>query len=402
MNKFQIFLVLTCILVSGLSIAYVLVIVISNKRIIKLQQARLLDIRKNEQRYKALFENSIVGMVIFDPIEWQVLDANQSLFVMLDVTVTLEVQDYLRSIPKSIKEGIESSLREKGYFEDQEIHYTTHKGRSRIFLLSGRRNDGDMMVHAICIDITEKKRLEDAYLRAQKMEAISLLTNSLAHDLQNILAPILLSVRLLYKQVKTKHGRRILKATAASANDGLKLIEKILSFGKRVKIERKGIDLSLLIDRSIVVFNQNMSRLYTISSSIKESSLFVRGDELQLRQALLNLLFNARDAMPHGGKIMIEVDHYRPEGTRQESWMEDNPEKFVSISISDNGRGIPKANIDKIFEPFFTTKGDLQGTGLGLSIVESIIKNHGGAITVRSRIHKGTTFTIVLPLAENT
>ena len=382
-----------------LVVGYVITLLISNERIMKAHESKFLEVQKSEQRYKALFENSLAGMMKFNPRTLEVIDANDSMFSIFGCTSLASLQNALGFIPKEVYSKIQSSLLGIGVVGEQEIALTSNRGQQQWILFSARIGPGEDLAHAVILDITEKKRLEEAYIRAHKMEAISLLTSSLAHDLQNILAPVQLSVGLLNRRIRDARGRKILKATEESANNGLLLIKNILSIGKGVKIERRKVKLDRTLASVIESIKRDKRRSVTVVSSIRSSRVTVLGDESQLKQVFLNLLFNARDAMPDGGKISVGAKKMTDARLRTMG-MGNGHARYVCISVSDTGGGIPEENIEKIFEPFFTTKDAAHGTGLGLSIVQGIVKNHDGHITVKSKVRRGTVFSVYLPVVE--
>ena len=382
-----------------LVVGYVITLLISNERIMKAHESKFLEVQKSEQRYKALFENSLAGMMKFNPKTLEVMDANDSMFSIFGCTNLTSLHNALASIPKDVYRKIQSALLGVGVVGEQEIALTSSHGQQQWIMFSARIGPGGDLAHAVILNITEKKRLEEAYIRAHKMEAISLLTSSLAHDLQNILAPVQLSVGLLSKRIRDARGRKILKATEESANNGLLLIKNILSIGKGVKIERRKVKLDRTLTNVIESIKRDKKRSVTIESSLRKASVTVLGDESQLKQVFLNLLFNARDAMPDGGKITVAAKKMT-DGQLRTVGIGNGHARYVCISVSDTGAGIPEENIERIFEPFFTTKDAAHGTGLGLSIVQGIVKNHEGHITVKSKVHRGTMFSVYLPVVD--
>ena len=382
-----------------LVVGYVITLLISNERIMKAHESKLLEVQKSEQRYKALFENSLAGMMKFNPKTREVIDANESMFSIFACTGLSSLQTALSSIPTDVYRKIQTSLIGDGKVGELVIPLAPNRGHEQWILFSARMGHEEDLAHAVIIDITEKKRLEEAYIRAHKMETISLLTSSLAHDLQNILAPVQLSVGLLNKRIKDVKGRKILKATEESANNGLLLIKNILSIGKGVKIEQRKVKLDHTIATVLESIRRDKRKSVSVVSSIRDSDVTVLGDESQLKQVFLNLLYNARDAMPDGGRITVTAKKITDARLRTIGFANGHS-RYVCIAVADTGGGIPEENIEKIFDPFFTTKDAALGTGLGLSIVQGIVKNHDGHITVKSKIHRGTVFSVYLPIAE--
>ena len=378
------------------SAAYIVVSVISHKKIIESQRATIAEIRKSEQRYRALFENSVVGMLKFNSDTWKILDANQSIYTIFNAQSMEQIHELLQEIPPKTKAEIASSLKQSGQFNNKEVILSNSNGQFRSFLFSGKYDETKKTVHAILADITDKKRLEEAYIRAHRMEAISLLTGSLTHDLQNILAPVQISMRLLAKQVKSKRGKRILRATKATTEHGIRLVNNIMSLGRGVKGKYTPIHLNAFLKHAVDLLEP--SKLHTVTLQTEKVDYVIDGDEDQLKQVLFNLIQNARDAMTRKGSIIVTVSDSKPLSGAHKFGSSRSNQNYVTVSVSDSGKGIPPNQIEKIFEPFQTTKKDAGGTGLGLSVVLEIIKKHDGFITVESKVKTGSTFNIYLPL----
>ena len=246
-------------------------------------------------------------------------------------------------------------------------------------------------------DITEKKKLERQFLRSQRAEGIGTLSNGIAHDFNNILAPILISVQLLKEKYPPANDDRIISIIESNVIRGSELIKKLLMFtrgveGKYVKINPAD-QVREISNIIFSTFPKNINLVTEVPSNIWNIS----GDTTQIYQVLLNLCVNARDAMPNGGTLTIELENV----VFHEDYIfrvQNSPAgNYVAFRITDTGTGIPHDIIDKIFDPFFTTKEYDKGTGLGLSTVSAIIKSHGGVINVYSEPHKGTQFRIYIP-----
>jgi signal transduction histidine kinase len=254
-----------------------------------------------------------------------------------------------------------------------------------------------MQILIVNSDITERKRLELHAIRAQKMESIALLTGGMAHDLQNILAPVAMSVPLLQAKVSDKAGQDILKAVEESANSGLELVKNILTYGRGIAGERVAVDLPRVIDQVLSVVNPGLLPGIRIERKLNGHLPSVEGDLHQLKQVFLNLCVNARDAMPSGGLLTIAMTMVDSDERLLDDHPYAEPGPYVVVSVSDTGKGIRDEDLDRIFEPFYSTKEHGYGTGLGLSIAQGIVKSHQGYITVRSVVGSGTTFSVYLP-----
>ncbi len=246
-------------------------------------------------------------------------------------------------------------------------------------------------------DVTEKKRLEAQFLRAQRLESIGTLAGGIAHDLNNVLAPIILSFGMLRRMALDESGTAILDTIETSARRGADLIKQVLSFARGMEGERALIQMRHLAEEVVKIIKATFPRSISISTNLPKNLWTILGDATQLHQVLMNLCVNARDAMPNGGNIDISAENVMLDEQFVRSHFESTAGPNVLLSITDTGTGIPRHMIDRIFEPFFTTKEPGKGTGLGLSTVLTIVRSHGGAVYVYSEEGKGTTFKIYLP-----
>jgi PAS domain S-box-containing protein len=249
-------------------------------------------------------------------------------------------------------------------------------------------------------DVTDKRKVEAQFLRAQRMESIGTLASGIAHDFNNLLAPILLSIQLLQARVHDEDGKRLLAMLQMSAERGASLVKQVLSFAKGVEGERISLQPRQLVKEIVKILNDTLPKSIEVGFESSEDLSLVAGDATQLHQVLMNFCVNARDAMPDGGKLAIKVENIQIDESYARMNLEAKPGRFVVITISDSGMGIPPNVINRIFEPFFTTKEHGKGTGLGLSTALGIVKGHGGFINVYSEAGRGTQFKIYLPAAE--
>jgi PAS domain S-box-containing protein len=255
-------------------------------------------------------------------------------------------------------------------------------------------------VLAINADITEKKRLETQFLRAQRMESIGTLASGVAHDLNNILAPILMAVEMLQLKLADEESQRWLSILLTNAERGGSLVKQVLSFARGVEGERVSLQPKHLIKDVIKILGQTLPKTISIKYDLRENLWAVSADATQLHQVLMNLCVNARDAMPQGGTLTIRAENKEIDANYAQMNLEAKPGRYVLIAIEDSGTGMPADVVNRIFEPFYTTKEVGHGTGLGLSTTLGIVRSHGGFINVYSEAGKGTKFVFHLPVAE--
>ncbi|WP_414572993.1 response regulator [Nostoc sp. CCY 9925] len=248
-------------------------------------------------------------------------------------------------------------------------------------------------------DITEKKHLEAQLFRAQRLESIGTLASGIAHDLNNILTPILAGAQLLPLKFPDadERTRHLLEILEINAKRGADLVKQVLSFARGVEGKRITLQLRHLIVELAKILKETFPKSIEVSIDIPQDLWMVSGDSTQLHQVLMNLCVNARDAMPNGGSLIISAENLFIDENYARMNLEAKVGPYIVITVSDNGAGIPGEILDRIFEPFFTTKDVGQGTGLGLSTVLGIIKSHGGFINVYSEPGNGTSFKVYLP-----
>lgn len=253
-------------------------------------------------------------------------------------------------------------------------------------------------------DITEKKQLEAQFYQAQRLESLGTMASGIAHNINNILTPILGFAQLLTIKLPNldEQNRQILELITSNAKRGAKLVEQILLFSRGEPEERVVIQLEHLIKEIERIIKETFPQSIEISSEQEniKGLWTILADPTQIYQVLMNLCINARDAMPNGGKITIAVANQFFDENYVQMNLEAEIGNYVVITISDSGCGMSQEVKEQIFEPFFTTKELGEGTGLGLSTVIGIVKNHGGFVNVRSEIGKGSQFQVCLPAID--
>lgn len=250
-------------------------------------------------------------------------------------------------------------------------------------------------------DITELKQLQSQLLHSQKMEALGSFVGGVAHDFNNILTAVMGFARLAMMRIEEKERlRAYINLIMTASEKASRLIKKLLSFARKQETNLEVIDLNNIIEHSKELLKRLTREDIELEFSLSDSKINVMADAVQIGQVLINLVANARDAMPQGGRLKIQTATTYLDEKFVDVYRYGKPGHYALITISDTGTGIPEELKNKIFEPFFTTKEIDKGTGLGLSIVYGIIKQHKGYIDLESQPGHGTTFRIYIPLAE--
>lgn len=254
---------------------------------------------------------------------------------------------------------------------------------------------------SIATDITEKKKTEEQFLRAQRLENIGLLAAGIAHDLNNVLAPVLMAAPLLRTRASDPRDLRILQSLEKSAERGAGLVRQILGFAHGAGTGFRLTQVKHLLKDISDIVQASFPKSIVLEDAVAGDLWPVKGNPTQIHQIFLNLVVNARDAMlPRGGTLRVEAHNCLLDPFAVRDIEGGRAGAFLLIKVTDTGTGIPPAVLKRIWEPFYTTKGEGKGTGLGLSTVRGIVTTHGGFITVETRPDHGTTFSVYLPVAE--
>ncbi len=360
-------------------------------------------LQQSEEKYRMLIDNIQDGVFIFQDTKLQF--ANEAFARMGGYTVEEVIGKDLRELVAPEDFGIlldRHRRRQAGEDvpHEYEIHMMHKDGRTRILV---NTNVGLITYHGRVAnmgtvkDITEKKRLESQLLRTQRMESIGTLASGIAHDINNVLTPIMLSQGLLKEKYTDKESQALLNVIERSTQRGASLMKQVQSFAKGVEGERNALQVVHLISEIRQIAKETFPRNIEIRTDIPKDLWTISGDATQLHQVLMNLCVNALNAMSNGGILHIDAENLFID----ESYARINTEarigSYITITVTDTGTGIPPEIMDKIFEPFFTTREHGKGTGLGLSTSLGIVKSHGGFITVYSEVGKGTVFKVHLP-----
>jgi two-component system, cell cycle sensor histidine kinase and response regulator CckA len=352
-------------------------------------RSELDDRIQAEARYRLLFESTPNPIWVIDQDSLAFLEVNQA---AIDHYGYSKAEFLAMTIADILDSGSLTRHRQKdGQLIDVETteHALTFMGKSaRLVMVK---------------DVTEKNQLAAQLLHTQRLESLGTLASGIAHDLNNILTPILSIAQLLPltlpqdTQLDAKN-QRLLQILEDSAKRGSDLVQQILSFARGTAGEYITMPVGPLLSEVERVIEQTFPKSITLSKSLIPPMLWlVSADATQLHQVLMNLAINARDAMPNGGALSIEAKNMRIDANYARMHLDAQVGDYVVIQIADTGKGIPPEVYDRMFEPFFTTKEVGKGTGLGLSTVLTIVKQHGGFVTADSEPNTGTRFTIYIP-----
>jgi PAS domain S-box-containing protein len=261
---------------------------------------------------------------------------------------------------------------------------------------------GPRQALGVAQDVTEKKSVETQLLRTQRLESVGAMAGGIAHDLNNVLSPILMSVEVMRRRLAPDdaRGTALLDRIEGSAKRGADMVKQILLFARGSDGEQRSVDLRQLLADVVKLAQETFPKSIDVLARTEQTAP-VRGDPTQLHQVLLNLCVNARDAMPQGGSLRLQTELRELGPAPAADARAARPGRYVCISVSDTGEGVPQSLRERIFEPFFTTKPPSLGTGLGLSTSLAIVKNHGGFMSLDSASERGSTFHVYLPVAES-
>jgi PAS domain S-box-containing protein len=284
-----------------------------------------------------------------------------------------------------------------------EVPVQTRDGRKAItemFMSLIHDNAGRAQARLVIgVDITEKKKIEEQFLRAQRMENLGLLAAGIAHDFNNILTPVLMAAPMLREHLADRDDRQLLVTVEQSALRGAALVRQILSFAQGSESTRLLVQPRQIAEELAALIRETFPSSLNFEHAIDPNTWPVLANPTQLHQVLLNFCVNARDALPDGGTLRLRLANCELDAAGAARFPEGRAGKFVLLEVSDTGGGIPPEILPRIWDPFFSTKAPDKGTGLGLSTVRGIVSSHAGFCTVSSTVGRGTTFRVYLPAA---
>jgi two-component system, cell cycle sensor histidine kinase and response regulator CckA len=361
-------------------------------------------LRKSEARYRSLIQGAAYG-IYRATVDGAILDANPAIAAMLGYTVEELLARNMSSLYASPEERavlIEKSRDEPNQMRTSDVAWRRKDGTPIVVRVTARLvefEDGLSCFEGVAEDITEKRALEEQLRQALKMEAVGRLARGVAHDFNNVLAAIigcsdLLSLSLQPSDPSFNEAQEIRKA----AERGASLTRQLLTFSRSQMLEAQLVDLNALVPQLDGLLQRMAGDDVAVRISTAGVATQVRIEPGQLEQVLMNLVVNARDAMPGGGTIDVRIETVTLDERSVLRYPGISDGAFARIAVTDTGEGIPVDMQPHLFEPFFTTKDPSKGTGLGLSIVYGIAKEAGGTVSFATAANEGTTFEVLLPL----
>lgn len=282
-----------------------------------------------------------------------------------------------------------------------ELEERTRDGRTVIvdcrWQLLYDENGEPQSIFAVNTDITDYRREQDARSRAQRLESLGTLAGGIAHDLNNMLTPVLMAVQMLELDEQDPFRRELLSTMETSVKRGADMIKQVLSFARGVDGQRVAVDIDALLDELVAFARDVLPKSVTVEVERADELPATIGDPTQLLQVLVNLVTNAKDAMDGAGHLRISACTLEVDDDYLSVSHAPAPGRYITVAVEDDGHGMPAAVIEKIFEPFYTTKTQGKGTGLGLATSLAIVRSHGGFMQVYSEPDRGTRFMVGLP-----
>jgi PAS domain S-box-containing protein len=367
-------------------------------------------LRRSEAEFRAAFENAPIGIALVDP-DGRPIRCNLVLQKLLgyseselrrmafpEFTHPDDVQADL-ALYRELLEGKRESYQLEKRFVRKGGEVINVRLSVSTSLVRGPTRKEQYAI-AMVEDVTEKKRMEEQILRAQRMESIGLLAGGIAHDLNNILAPMLMGASLLRTTLTEPRDQGIVTIIEKGAERGAAIIRQLMKFSRGFEGVTSDIQIRQVISEMLEIIRETFPRNIEVTSTAPENLWVVKGNATQIHQVLMNLCVNARDAMRDGGRLSITAVNTTLSEESASLYPMAKPGRYVLMTVADTGQGVPKEIIDRIYEPFFTTKEMGQGTGLGLSTSLGIVTNHGGFMALDSKPSKGSQFKVYLPVTD--
>jgi PAS domain S-box-containing protein len=361
-------------------------------------------LRHSEARYRSLVQSAVYG-IYRASVDGRFLDVNPALIHMLGYE---SAEDVVRLDPQqdvflepTAHAHLMQEFQRTGKLDSAEVRWKKKDGTAITVRLSGRSADAvdncDAILEIIAEDVTERRALEDQFRQAQKMEAVGRLAGGVAHDFNNLLMVVSGYTEVLIEELNESDPLLSkVQAIQQAADRATTLTRQLLAFSRKQLLELKVVDVNAIVADMERLLRPLIGENIDLTTKLTPNLGHTRADAGQLEQVIMNLVVNAKDAMPDGGRIVIQTSEEELDTVRREHSLI-QPGSYILLSVSDTGAGMDKETQSRIFEPFFTTKEKGKGTGLGLSTVYGIVKQSGGYIFAHSESGIGTTFRIYLP-----
>jgi two-component system cell cycle sensor histidine kinase/response regulator CckA len=351
--------------------------------------------------FRALVDQSNDSFEVMDPVTAHFIDVNDKGAAALGYSraefMELRLFDIDPTVQQSTWPQLVERIKAEGFVRGEGCHKRKDGTTFPVeFSVRFVKLDREYLV-AVVRDISERKEMELKFFRAQRLESIGSMASGIAHDMNNILAPILMSAPLLRMGMSPANTERTLCAIEKSAQRGADLVRQLLTFGRGSEGARRTLHPASLVHEMFNIAQQTFPKNISIVENYSKDTWSILGDPTQLHQVLLNLCVNGRDAMPGGGTLTITADNVEFDRSSASMTPGAKAGPYVLLQVADTGTGIPSDVVDRIFDPFFTTKEPGKGTGLGLSTVVGIVKSHGGFVSLLTTKGKGSTFQVYLP-----
>ncbi|MEW6112660.1 MAG: PAS domain S-box protein [Thermodesulfobacteriota bacterium] len=360
-------------------------------------------LRESQERYQELFNESKDGVYVIDR-DGRLREANQAFCDILGYAKDDIVGQDIRFtyINPSDRDRFVQAIEERGFLKDYPLVLRSKDGKEMDCLLTSsvrRAGDGTVIGYqGILRDITEQRNLQNQLLQAQKMEAIGTLAGGVAHDFNNVLQVVLgYSELILGDERLPRDYKADLEKIRESAKRGADLVHRLLTFSRKAEIKVQPLNLNRRINEMRKMLGRTIPKMIDIQLILAEDLAAINADPTQIDQVLMNLAVNARDAMPEGGKLIIETANVFLDEDYARMHLDAKSGRHVLLMVTDTGSGMDKDTLEHIFEPFYTTKAVGEGTGLGLAMVHGIVQHHGGHVRCYSEQGEGTTFKIYFP-----
>ncbi len=364
-------------------------------------------VQSSEMLFRSVWENSVDGMRLTD--ENGVVIAVNKAYCKLFGLEAEQLEDKLFTVVYAESEKPQAMLkRHRDHFRTRAVgrkiqrQFTLHNGQVTALEITDsfvELRGHPLLLFSLFRDVTTQRRLEEQLRQSQKMEAIGQLAGGVAHDFNNILTVIHGHASLLVSADLEESASRSAQQITQAAERAAGLTRQLLTFSRRQLIQPRKLDMNKIVGNITDLLGRLLGEDVSLQLNYCQTPAMVEADAGMMEQVLLNLAVNARDAMPKGGRLAVRISIVEVNETHVQHHPEARAGRFVCVSKTDTGCGIPPENLQRIFEPFFTTKEVGKGTGLGLATVYGIVKQHQGWIEVESAVGKGTTFRIYIPHA---